>query len=396
MLDAVLKRGGFEVLKQATTWGDWPGDVSPTWSGAAVTPGSSMQLLAVYGCVKLITDSISTLPVDCFSAQADGSTKPFPAPVWLKQPTVDLDFTDWSSQVLMSLLLQGNAYIVVLRNDRAAIVELVPLDPAKVTVKRERQRKEFYVNGSLFTGEMLHIKGLMWPGSDVGLSPVEMARQTIGLGLSTQEYGARFFDSDANMPGVIEMTKVAQPETKKQLAQQWRRNRSRSGKGLPGILDDGATWKPTGITNEAAQFLETRQFTDSQIAGQLFLIDPSELGIPVNGTSLTYANLSERNVRLVQRPLLPWIIRIEKALSLLLPQPRYVKLNVDGLQRGDIKARLQGYEIAARINTSAVAIGMDPFQDTKEMRGFEDWNPLEGWTPPAAPPPVPAPVAPNV
>lgn len=397
MLDRLLSRGNFEVLKQATTWGDWPGDSAPTWAGPSVTPMSSMQLLTVYGCVKLIADSISTLPIDCFSAQAGGGAKEFTPPVWLKQPTVDLDFTDWCTQVLMSLLLQGNAYIRVYRSDTSySIVELVPLDPSKITVRREGGAKVYYVNGIPFTGELLHIKGLMFPGADVGLSPVEMARQTIGLGLATQEYGAKFFDSDGNMPGVIEMTKVMQPDQKRAMASMWKRNRSRAGKGLPGVLDDGATWKPTGVTNEAAQFLETRQFTDAQIAGQMFLIDPSELGIPVQGTSLTYANLSERNVRLVQRPLLPWIIRLEKALSSLLPQPRYVKLNVDGLQRGDMKSRLQGYEIAARINTSAVSLGMPPFQTSEEMRLFEDWNPITGWIPPATPVAVPAPVAPNV
>jgi HK97 family phage portal protein len=121
---------------------------------------------------------------------------------------------------------------------------------------------------------------------------------------------------------------------------------SRSNKGkLPGVLDQGAHWVSTGVTNEQAQFLATRSYTAAEIAGQMFLLDPSDLGIPVAGTSLTYGNLEQRNTRRVQVTFLPWIVRIEKALSDLLFNPRYFKFNVDGLLRGDTLSRYQSYQI---------------------------------------------------
>lgn len=265
----------------------------------------------------------------------------------------------------------------ITRNERGGIVELIPLDPANVTVKREQGRKVFYVKGVLFLGEMLHIKGLMLPGSDVGYSPLEAARQSVGLGLAAQEFGAKQFDGAYNMDGVIEMPKPMIPGKMADYADNWRRKRSKRYRGLPGILDDGATWKPTGVTSEQAQFLQTRNFTAAEIAGQMFLVDPSDLGIPVQGTSLTYANLAERNARRVQVTLMPWLIRIEAAISGLLANPRFMKFNVNALLRGDAQQRAAYYLTMAQINQIAKGIGQPPVLLTSEMRQLEDFTPLQ-------------------
>jgi HK97 family phage portal protein len=235
-------------------------------------------------------------------------------------------------------------------------------------------------------GEYLHIPAMMRAGSVRGLSPIEAARQSIGLGLAGLEFGAGWFERDGNMPGVIELPRPAQPETMRKMAGQWRDKRSRAGKGLPGVIDDGGVWKPTGVTSEQMEFLATRKYSAAEIAGQLFMIDPSELGIPVEGSSLTYANLEQRNVRRVQVTLLPWIIRIEKALSALLPNKQFVKLNVDSVLRADLKTRYEAYKI-----------GIDgKFLLPAEAREMEDRRPLtddekEELAP--EPPPVAGPVA---
>ena len=382
MLDALFKRTDAEVraIGQADAWGSWPGEGgSKTWSGEHVTQGSALQLLTVYGCVRLISDAIATLPLDVFRKTGDNAKEEVPKPVWLAQPTVDLDFTAWCTQVLSSLLLQGNAYIAVMRNERAQIVELVPLDPTAVSVKRERGRKVFYISGQPYSGEVIHIPALMLAGSDVGMSPVEYARQSIGIGLATTKFGAEFFENEGNMPGVIEMPRPAQPETLKQIAEAWRRKRTKGGRGLPGVLQDGATWKATGVTNEQAQFLATRKYTAAEIAGQMFLVDPTELGIGIDGSSLTYANLEQRNTRFVRVTLLPWIVRVEKALSDLLAQPRYVKFNVNALLRGDLSSRYAAY---------ATGIGAG-FLEPDEARDWEDLPPLPVAPVPAAPDPAP-------
>ena len=363
-----------EERAQATTWGVWPGDNGGSTS-PVVTQTNAMQLLAVAGSVRLITDSIATLPVDTFR-EVNGVREEIPKPTWLKQPTVDLDFVAWATQVLTSLLLHGNAYCVVTRNG-TSIVELVPVDPSLVTVSRVNGRKVFLVGGREFRGEMWHIPAMMLPGSEVGLAPLEYARQTFGLGLSAQGFAQDQFDSSLNMPGVIEVPKRVQPEQMQAMAQAWRKARTKRGRGLPGVLEDGATWKATGVSNEAAQFLQTQQWTAAQIAAQVYMVDPSDLGIPVGGTTLTYANLEQRNIRRVQVTLLPWIVRIEKALSALL-SVGFVKLNVEGLLRGDAAARWATYATAMTINTQAATIGQAPVLLTSEMRDFEDLDAIDG------------------
>ena len=340
----------------SSPWGAWPGDAS--YGGAS---GDALQLLTVLGCVRLISDSISTLPLDVFR-RSGGQSVEVSKPAWLIEPMVGLDFASWCGQVLSSLLLHGNAYVLIGRNAAGGIVELRVLDPSMVRVEGGR----YFVNGRE-AFDLLHVKGLMLPGADVGLNPIAYARTTIGLGLSALSYGADYFKAGfGNMPGVIEIPKVAQPETKRETANHWLRMRRTPG--LPGVLDDGATWKPTGVSNEDAQFLATRNFTAAEIAGQLFLVDPSDLGIGVEGTSLTYANLEQRNVRRVQVTLLPWITRLETALSALLAAPRFVKFNVEGLLRADMKSRYESY---------AIGIG-NQFMTPNEAREYEDMPPLPG------------------
>ena len=388
MLSRLFTQPAVEERAQATVWGDWPGDVASGQS-VPVNQVSSLQLLAVSGCVRLIADSIATLPVDVYREDSNGVRTEVQSPPWLKMPTVDLDFTAWATQVLTSLLLHGNAYCSVTRSG-TGIVELIPLDPTLVTPTIMRGRKVFLVAGREFAGEIMHIPAMMLPGAVKGLSPLEYAATTIGLGLAAQNFAKGQFETSLNMPGVIEYPNRAVPDPQT-VAKMWRRNRAKGGQGLPGVLEGGGTWKPTGISNEAAQFLQARQWGAAEIAAQVYMVDPSDLGIPVGGTTLTYANLEQRNIRRVQVTFLPWIVRLEKALSALLPQPRFVKLNVDALLRADSATRWANYKTGFEINVMAQQVGQGPALLTPEIRDWEDLSVITD----APVPPAPAPVQMN-
>jgi HK97 family phage portal protein len=386
--------GPEEVRGQATDWGVWAGE-DPT----IVSETSALKLLAVTGSVQLLTESISTLPVDVFRKTSKGRTELTP-PAWLKSPVVGLTFTDWCSQVLTSLLLHGNCYLVVTRNDSGQVVEVVPVPPEDVAVRRDNGMaggKRYMVRGVPFTGEMLHIKGMMLPGSDVGLSPLEFARQSIQLGLNAQQFGIDSFAQGVNgMPGVIEYPGSVDPLKMRETATLWQRARRKGGTGLPGVLEGGGTFRPTGITNEAAQFLQTRQWTAAEICAQVYLVDPRELGIPLTGSTLEYTNSESRLANLVRKGMLRWIVRVEAAVSGLLPQPQYMKFNTNGFMRGDSGERWDTYLKASQINTAAVGIGMLPVLETDEMREWEDLDPIEDAEkyavppPPTLPPPAPS------
>ena len=328
---------GVPWVNPDTGWGSWGSDDGGlSAAGVPVTESTATQLLAVYGSATFITDEISTLPIDI-----DGA----PRPGWVDQPSEGLDRIAWLGQIVWSLLLSGNCFLAVIgRSTNPDAVDVI--DPSRVQVRRENGRKTVYIGGARSPVPVIHIPGRMRPGDLVGMSPVQWAKQSIGLGLAAMMYGADFFDGDGNMPGVIEIPGDPQEGTMQNLAAQWRRKRRSGGKGLPGVLKNGATWKPTGVTNEQAQFLATRKYTAAEIAGQMFLLDPSDLGIPVEGTSLTYANLEQRNQRRMQVALMPWIRRIESQLS---------ELIVGGDYRFDVDSRLRGN---TRESYETLAIGL--------------------------------------
>lgn len=387
----MLDRLRGERAIQATPWGQWGDeDTGPTWSGTNVTTRTSLQLLTVYGCNRFICEGISTLPVDVFRRLPDGSRVETTKPRWLERPTADLDRIAWLTQVLTSLLLDGNAYLRLVYDENINLRELVPLDPSQVAVRRNdrTKAKQYLVGGAeVDPFEILHIPAVMFPGADVGLSPIEAARQTIGKGLSVTEFAARFFGQGATMAGVIEWPGDLTDEQAKTMATSFARRHSGKARAhLPAVVPGGGQWKAAGVTNEQAQFLQTQQFTSAEIASFLFQIDPTEFGVSTDkGSSITYANLEQRNARKVTVTYLPWLVRIEAALSALVAAPRYVKFNVSGLLRGDTTTRWGTYQMASTINTAAAAAGQPPVLTTEEMRGFEDLQPL-----PPADTPTPA------
>jgi HK97 family phage portal protein len=365
---------------QATPWGVWPGDSgTPTWSGANVTTDTATQLLSVRGCNQFIGDGISTLPVDSFRKVGKASEEVAPPP-WLSEPTVELNRVSWLTQILTSLLLDGNCY---LRKgyDGTTLRWLDPLAPSAVVPFREKGRKWYRVGGQpVDPFEILHIPGAMRPGALAGMSPVEAARQEIGLGMAATEFAGRFYSNGANLGGVITYPGELPPEKAREIARTFARRHSGNRKAhLPAVLEGGGEWKTTGVTPEQMQFLASRQFTSAQIAAFMFLIDPTEFGVSMDkGSSITYANLEQRNFRKLTVTFLPWIVRIEMALSSLIAAPRFIKFNVNGLLRADLAARYASY-----------AVGIENgFLGADEARAFEDLPPRDDLKP--APPAAPA------
>ena len=368
MLRSLFRRSDVETRAiQSTPWGPW-GSSSATAAGQSVTSNTALNLLTVYGCVNLISDTIATLPLGVFRKDSSGLPQQVATPRVLEQPNVDTDRTTFVTQVVSSLLLDGNAYVI------AAPSSLMPerlttAHPDDVTYRDEQGTTVPYFKGVRPPPEQwMHIKALTLPGQYKGLSPVESARQALGLGLAAQEFGARFFGSGQNPSGVIEFPGEISPDQAAIIRQKWSRDHSGlSNSHQPGVLTGGATWKPISVTPEQAQFLDTRRFTASEIAAQMFLVDPTMLGIQQQGSSLTYQNLEQRGIHLAQYTLMRWIVRLEKAFSAMLPRPQYVKFNLGGLQRADLKTRYEAY---------AIGLAGAPFLMVDEARQKEELGPM--------------------
>lgn len=331
-----------ERAMQVTGFGPWGGS-SMASAGVNVNADTALNLLTVYGCVQLIADTIATLPFDVFRKNSSGDPVGLATPRWLEQPNPQADRTQFLTQVLTSLLLDGNAYLLA-EPFVSAPQRLEIVHPDDVQIRIEDAKPVYYLKNARWTrpDSLLHLRGITLPGQIRGLSPVESARQALGLGLAAQEFGGRFFGNGQNLSGVIEVPGDMSPDQAAVVRQKWGRDhRGLANAHEPGVLTGGATWKPISVTPEQAQFLDTRRFSATEIAAQMFLVDPTLLGIATSGQSLTYANLEQRGIHLAQYTLMRWIVRLERAFTMMLPSPQYTKFNVNGLQRADLKTRYE-------------------------------------------------------
>lgn len=344
--------------------GDWAG--TSTSAGSKVTEESSLRLTTVYSCVSLISEVTAALPWDAVSTSGP-VRQPSTSPRWMIRPNVDQLPTDFKQRVLTSLLLWGNAYCFKVFDSQGRLVELWPLHPADVQWDGDAKR---WVYGGQPVGghEILHIPGLGVPGSKLGLSPIGQAREAVGLALSAEEFGARFFGSGANPGGVLEVAGHLTQEQTDQLSAQWEKthggvNRSRK----PAVLSGGVTWKPISVPPNDAQFLETRKFQRAEICG-LYRVPPHMIGDVDRSTSWG-SGIEQQNIGFVIYTLGPWIARLEESFSTLMqPEAKRVKVNVNGLLRGDAQARAGYFKTMREIG----ALNVD------EIRAKEDMPPIEG------------------
>lgn len=347
-------------------WTAWANSNGGVPGASAMNADRAMQLLAVYGCVQLITDSIATLPVDVYRRNPDGSKTEVALPRWLEMPSPNVDRVDFLSRVLVSLLLDGNAYLVPGRNANGVVVEVYVMDPSLVDVRRSGDRHVYTYDGREVSGfDVLHIRGLAVPGQVKGVNPIEAARQMLAMGLAANTSAEKFFTQGSVMPGVIEAPGSMTREQMRDLRDNWVSSHGGVSRShLPGILTNGASWRAVSITAEQAQFLETRRYTDAQIAGQLFRVDPTMLGIPVEGTSLTYNNVESRGIHLARHTLMPWVVRVERALGRLLPGNQFAKMKMDGLQRADLATRYASYQ-------TGLSAGFLTVDEVRELEDLE-------------------------
>lgn len=349
--------------------GDWVSG-NMTWSGADVSQKSSLQISAVFACVRLLADTVSTLPADTY-VRDGGERRPYPAPDWLSEPDVGVTRQDFLQQVVTSLMLDGNAFIQVLRSG-AGVAALVVLDPTRIEVRRNREsrRPEYVVDQGqtvLPAADILHITDLRRPGDLRGVSRVSELRQTLGLARALDEFASRFFGNGSTTTGIIEYPGNLTEEQARDLVDGFEAGH----KGLrrahrPGVLSGGAKFQKTGVDPESAQMLGSRQMAVEEIA-RIFGVPPHMIGLTTPG-AMSYASVEQNAIQFVTHTLRPLVTKIESALSRLLPGDAFVRFNMDGLLRGDSISR-------AQYHSTALQAGWETVND---VRRIEDLPPVEG------------------
>jgi HK97 family phage portal protein len=339
-------------------------------AGVNINNNTAFEIVAFFSAVSLISDTISTLPVDALY-RADGEIYPYrPRPAWVDQPDVDNTRQAHYQQVLVSLLVSGNSFTRVFRDTKGEVVNLVVLDPTTVEIKRNALgRKMFQVEKEaklLTSEEIVHITDLLEPGALRGMSRVSKLSDALGVASALQSYAATFFGQGATTSGVIEFPGPLLTGEQAKTLQDGFDSRHKGWKKAhkTGILSGGATYKQTSVPNDSAQFLESRRFAVEEIA-RAFNIPLHLLGVP---DTASYASVEQNAIQFVTHTLRPYVEKIEWAYTRLLPTPAYLKFNVNGLMRGDFQTRIQAYSVASQAG----------FMSVNDIRRLEDLRSVEG------------------
>lgn len=344
-----------------------------------VSTDQAMRLSAVFACLRLLSEAVASLPLDTF-VRDRGTRRPFrPRPDYLSFVPPQGSRIDYLSQVMLSLLTNGNAYVLTPRDPLGVPVDLVVLDPSKMEVSRKDGRLKYRCEDVNLRPDvdLMHIKGMCLPGDIVGMSPIGYARETIGLGLAAQRFGEAFFANGALPGAVIEAPNGMSKEAVDRFRDTW--NASHQGVGNAnkvGVLT-GATINKISIAPDEAQFLETRQFQVPDVA-RIFGVPPHLIADASNSTSWG-SGLAEQNLAFGQFSLRPWVDRIEDAHGRLLTSHGlpdvFIRLNMDALLRASLADRYASY---------ATGIASE-FLLVNEARALEDLPPLPGGDQPRPP-----------
>lgn len=387
---ALFGRGESPALDQVRGWEPYDPELynlgTTAASGQRVTPHEALQVSAVFGCVRLLSETIATLPLSTYSKRG-GARREIDSPAWIDYPNAEpggMGCIDILSQIVLSLLLNGNAFLAV-RWAGPNIVGLDVLDPTKIHVHMVMvgglRRKVFeaydvdadgneVLLGWFTPRDVLHIPGMMLPGDFVGCSPISYARESIGLALAAQKYGSKFFANGA-MPGaVVEVPGTMSEEGLTRAREAWRAaNSGVDNAHRVALLTEGAKFSKVAMSPDEAQFLETRQFQVPEIA-RIFGVPPHLISDATNSTSWG-SGLAEQNIAFSMFSLRPWLERIESGLNRLLfaetaDRKKFVKFNLDEIKRGAPKERMDLWATGL----------MNGIYSIDEVRAAEDLPPL--------------------
>ena len=355
-----------------------------TTSGKPVNERTAMQTTAVYACVRILAEAVASLPLHVYEYQDDGGKKlVHDHPLYYllhDEPNPEMTSFVFRETLMSHLLIWGNAYAQIIRNGAGRVLGLYPLLPDKMEVQRDDKGNIYYVysrnsdenpmfkeygNIKLKAEDVLHIPGLGFDGL-IGYSPIAMAKNAVGMTLACEEYGASFFANGANPGGVLEHPGVLKDPSK--VRESWNSvYRGVSNAHKIAVLEEGMKYQQIGIPPEEAQFLETRKFQINEIA-RLYRIPPHMVG---DLDKSSFSNIEQQSLEFVKYTLDPWVIRWEQSLqrSLLLPGEKgkyFIKLNVDGLLRGDYQSRMNGYAVGRQ----------NGWFSANDIREMENMNPI--------------------
>ena len=351
-------------------------DFGAAASGKNVTEETAIQISTVYACVRVLAETIASLPLNVYESDGKGGSRiaeNHPLEYLLHDaPNEEMTSFIWREQMMTQILLRGNSYSQIVRNGKTAIMSIYPLLSSNMTVDRDDSGALTYKYQmadentiTLSPAEVLHIPGMGFDGI-MGYSPIALMKTTLGLTLAAEEYGSKVFGNGATPAGVLtHPNRLKDPE---KLRNAW--NAAYGGSANAGkiaILEEGMKFERISMPNSEAQFLETRKFQVSEIC-RIYRVPPHMVG---DLEHATFSNIEHQSISFAVHTIRPWLVRIEQSMNKALFSKNergkyFVKFNMDGLMRGDYKSRMEGYAIARQ----------NGWMSADDIRGLENLNPI--------------------
>ena len=339
-----------------------------------VTTANALRVSDAYACVRVLADSISSLPLHAYRRTPQGRV---PAGEnsrivqLLQRPSPGSTSVDLISQVMVHLNIYGDAFVGLYRSD-GEIVQLGLIHPESVQVELQGQRVVYTLStakGLVEVGpeDILHVKGMSLDGLR-GLSPVTQCRIALGLSSSLQQ-SAKVFTEQGSRPSGVLTAPTGGGDALERIADKWHsRHAGVENQHRVAVVSGDISFTPIAFSQSDAEFLGQRELSAREVA-RAFRVPAWAVDAPT-GDSLTYSNVVEQNRALVTHSLRPWATRIERAISnhpTLCPGGLYVQFDFDGLLRADAKTRAETYSMALNGETG--------WMRRDEIRELEDLPP---------------------
>lgn len=334
----------------------------PIWNqnlaGVAITADSTLGVTTVWRCIDLISSTVASLSVHVYRG---GERIETPRVVLHPNPTESR--IDTYSALINSTLLRGNGYALLGDFDRFGHAQQFQvLNPEAVQVRLNDQTGAvtYRLGDSSYTGEeILHLRGFVRPGHITGSGVLDLHKHSLGLAIAEHEWTERIFSEGSIPSGVISTEADMTPDSATELKRAWisaHGGRDRS----PAVLSGGLKYTPIQMSNSDLELLSARKWSATQLAA-MFGVPPSLCGAP-SEESLTYSTVEQNTRSFVKFGLRPWIVRLEEALSSILPRGQGASIALGEYLQPDLLTRMQAAEIAVR----------NGFKSVEEIRAEEN------------------------
>jgi HK97 family phage portal protein len=327
----------------------------PVSSGVTVDENKALTSTVVWACVQLIAGTLGSLPLIHYRRLANGgkerATDTRLYRILHDTPNDDMSASTFAETLTAHVLLWGNAFAEIRRDNRGQVGALWPIEPWRVRGERtEAKELRYVVDGTvkLTPDEMLHIPGLT-PDGVWGYSPIQKQREALGLLFASEKFGGTFFGQGSSFGGILthpgKLTEAAEKNLRNSLEQR-AQGVDRAHNFI--ILQEGLRYDKIGIPPNDAQFLETRKFQVGEIS-RIFGVPPHMVGDVDRSTSWG-TGIEAQNIGFVTYTLRRWLVRFEQEITRKLISPlerklQFVEFLVDGLLRGDTATRYAAYQV---------------------------------------------------